>query len=83
VGGRQLASKECGARYVLDGRREPVPVGVNGEIYVGGAGVGRGYWNRVKETAEEFVPDPFSVEEGRRIYGIGEMGKWQGDGEIE
>jgi amino acid adenylation domain-containing protein len=68
--------------YVLDGEGEPVPEGVAGELYIGGAGVGRGYLDG-KMTAERYVPDPYSGEEGGRMYRTGDWGRWKKDGRID
>ena len=67
--------------YILDERREPVPMGVAGEIYVGGAGVARGYLNRPELTAERFIPNPFVA--GDRLYRTGDLARCRPDGSID
>ena len=69
--------------YVLDDRMEAVPLGVAGELYIGGTQVGRGYWQRAELTAEKFVPDPFTAETGRRLYRSGDLVRRLDGGEIE
>ena len=69
--------------YILDASCRPAPVGVSGELYVAGAGVARGYFNRPELTAERFLPDPFGPETGGRIYKTSDLGRWQPEGEIE
>ena len=66
--------------YVLDARKQPVPIGVTGELYIGGAGLARGYWNRPELTAEKFVPNPFG---DGRIYATGDLARWHDNGSIE
>ena len=69
--------------YVLDGHMEPLPVGVAGELYIGGVGVGRGYAGQAELTAERFVPNPFSGKEGARLYRTGDLVRYLSDGQIE
>lgn len=69
--------------YVLDQKGEPLPVGVVGELYVGGDGVARGYLNQPEFTAERFVPDRFSGVAGSRLYRTGDLCRRRGDGAIE
>jgi len=66
--------------YIVDGNGRPVPVGVPGELWIGGVQVARGYWNRVDLTGERFASNPFG--EGR-VYKTGDIGRWQTDGTIE
>ncbi|HTQ78688.1 MAG TPA: amino acid adenylation domain-containing protein, partial [Thermoanaerobaculia bacterium] len=69
------------ALHLLDGSGRPVPIGVPGEIHVGGAGVARGYLARPALTAERFVPDPFA--DGLRLYRSGDLARWRPDGDLE
>ncbi|MCK4125761.1 non-ribosomal peptide synthetase, partial [Ralstonia pseudosolanacearum] len=68
---------------VLDAHRQPVPTGVAGEIYVGGAGVGRGYRNLPELTAACFLADPFHGEGQARMYKTGDLGRWLANGSLE
>ncbi|HYW73053.1 MAG TPA: amino acid adenylation domain-containing protein, partial [Pyrinomonadaceae bacterium] len=78
--GRPIANTQI---YLLDQHLGPVPIGVPGELYIGGDGVGRGYWRRPDFTAERFVPDPFSAQEGARLYRSGDFARFKSDGQIE
>ena len=69
--------------YILGSHHQPVPLGVVGEIYIAGVGVGRGYLNRPELTAERFVRDPFSADPEARMYRTGDLGRWREDGAIE
>src|SRR5262249_12718891 len=69
--------------HVLDQRLGAVPAGVTGEIYLGGAGLARGYLNRADLTAERFIPDPFSGRPGARLYHTGDLGSYLADGRLE
>jgi acyl-coenzyme A synthetase/AMP-(fatty) acid ligase len=78
--GRPVANTQI---YLLDARFNPVPVGVPGELYIGGANLGRDYYRRPELTAEKFIPNPFSVEPGARLYRVGDRARWLPDGNIE
>ncbi|MFS0516453.1 amino acid adenylation domain-containing protein [Nostoc sp. UIC 10607] len=69
--------------YVLDEQQRLVPVGIPGELYIGGVGLARGYYNRPELTAEKFIPHPFSQEPGKRLYKTGDIGRYRPDGTIE
>ena len=69
--------------YVLDQQGEAAPIGVQGELYIGGIGVARGYWERPDLTAERFVPDEFAGKEGARLYRTGDRVRVLGDGNME
>ena len=69
--------------YILDSDMQPLPIGVPGEIYVGGEGLARGYLNRPERTATQFVPDPFSEDQRSRLYRTGDLGRYMADGNIE
>jgi len=68
---------------LLDAALHPVPVGVRGEIWIGGPGLARGYWRQPGLTAERFRPDPFAAETGVRLYRTGDLGSWRPDGRIQ
>jgi len=78
--GRPIGNTQA---YVLDEDMEPAPVGVAGELYVGGAGLARGYLNRSEPTATQFVPNPFSRRAGDRLYRTGDRVQWRENGALE
>jgi amino acid adenylation domain-containing protein len=78
--GRPLGNTQV---YILDKQGKPVPVGVSGEIHIGGDGVAQGYLKRAEMTAEKFIHDPFSKKSGARMYKTGDLGRWLEDGRIE
>jgi amino acid adenylation domain-containing protein len=69
--------------YILDRNLQPVPIGVTGELHIGGVGLARGYLNRPELTATHFVPHPFATTSGARLYRTGDLGRYRADGNIE
>jgi len=69
--------------HLLDAHLQPVPVGVTGEVHIGGASVARGYWNRPGLTAAQFLPSPLARERGARLYRTGDLARWRADGRLE
>jgi len=78
--GRPLGNLQA---YVLDSRMKPVPIGVTGQLYIGGAGLARGYQERPDLTAEMFIPNPFNRKYGARLYRTGDLARYRADGNIE
>jgi len=78
--GRPVANMHL---YIVDNQIEPVPIGVRGELLVGGVGVGRGYLNDARRTAEVFIPDPFAQQPGARLYRTGDLARYLPDRNIE
>jgi amino acid adenylation domain-containing protein len=78
--GRPISNTQI---YILDSAGQIVPIGVVGEIYIGGAGVARGYLHKPELTAERFQEDPYSTDPQARLYKTGDRGRWRADGTIE
>jgi amino acid adenylation domain-containing protein len=78
--GRPVANTQI---YVLDSQLQPAPVGVTGEVYIGGDGVARGYLNHPDQTAARFVPHPFGAKPGARLYRTGDLARFLANGNIE
>jgi amino acid adenylation domain-containing protein len=78
--GRPIADRRI---YLLDDNLQPVPVGIPGELHIGGAGLARGYFKRPELTAERFIPDPFSNDPRARLYRTGDLARYLPDGNIE
>ena len=78
--GRPIANTQV---YILDRYLQPVPIGVPGELHIGGAGLARGYLNRLELTAEKFIPNPFSDQPGTRLYKTGDLAHYLPNGNIQ
>ena len=78
--GRPIANTQV---YLLDTQLQPVPIGVPGELFIGGEGLARGYWKRPELTAEKFVPNPFSPQPDARLYRTGDLARYLSNGNIE
>ncbi|MDU6748473.1 MAG: AMP-binding protein, partial [Bradyrhizobium sp.] len=78
--GRPIANVRL---HVLDRHLQPVPIGIAGELYVGGVAVGLGYLNDSGQTRSRFLPDPYSPDSSARLYRTGDLARWRADGTLE
>jgi amino acid adenylation domain-containing protein len=78
--GKPIANTEV---YILDPQLQPVPIGITGELYIGGVGLARGYWQQPALTANKFIPHPFNADPAARIYQTGDLARYLADGKIE
>lgn len=78
--GRPIANTQI---HILDNNLQPVPIGVTGELHIGGVGIARGYLNRPELTSKKFIPNPFSCEPDARLYKTGDLARYLPDGNIE
>jgi amino acid adenylation domain-containing protein len=78
--GKPIANTQI---YILDLKLQPVPIGVAGELYIGGDGLARGYFNRLELTQTKFIPNPFATEKSARLYKTGDLARYLSDGNIE
>jgi amino acid adenylation domain-containing protein len=78
--GKPIANTDV---YILDSHLQPVPIGITGELYIGGAGLAKGYWQKPELTAEKFIPHPFNADPTARIYQTGDLARYLPNGDIE
>jgi amino acid adenylation domain-containing protein len=78
--GKPIANSEL---FILDPEKQPVPLGINGEVYVGGDGLAHGYWNQPELTASKFIEHPFSQTPGAKLYRTGDLARFDGQGNVE
>lgn len=78
--GRPIANTQL---YVLDRHLQPLPIGLVGELHIGGKGMARGYLNQPELTAEKFIPNYLSNEPGERLYKTGDLAHYRSDGTLE